>query len=387
MKTKKRKILILYVYDNQHELVETTTSLLLANGVCIDAICVSSFRYVKGTKTHWPWMIYLSSFFINTLRIPKSQGFFRTILGNGVFKRTIVKYDLVDFQSFPASQFELAEQCIAIGKEYLITFWGSDILRISDEIMKRMKRYLDHSKKIRLTNQIKQKLDLFAESEGVDYRLKYCGTVDGVTNGNKDIFLLDGLTEKDIATSEALFRDGDRNKLLVTIGYNGSPKQNQDKVLYLMAQLPEEIKKRIHIVLPMTYGTPPEHLALVKGVALESGISFTVLDKFLSNQEVCVLRTITDVFVMLQDTDGFAGSVRSHVYCQNVCLIGDWLEYPMEKEGVYYLKVNWENLFEKFVDVVSHYEEHHEKSLPNKEKMLPFMTWEKYIDYTSNLYK
>lgn len=387
MKEKERRILAFYVYDNQHELVETTTRLMLKRGVKMDAICVTSFRYIKGTNTSWPWLIYMADFFINKLKFPKAQGFFRTRLGNKYYKRLIDKYDFIDFQSFPDTQVELAEYCISKQKEYMIGFWGSDLLRADDDILKRKKKSLDHSKVICVDAHMAKKIDqFFTENFGIGYSSKYKGSIDGITNGNKDIFMLDGLTEKDIKKIESTFHDIKDKKLIVTIGYNGNPKQNQDKALQKLVKLPTELKNKIHLVFPMTYAATPSHLTKIKKIASDSGISYTILEKFLTNEEICVLRTITNIFIMVQDTDAFAGSVRSHFYCQNVCLIADWIEYPLDKNNVFYKKVNWDNIFDIITDVIYNYEDYHAKSISNKEKMLPFMTWDKYIDFMCKIY-
>ncbi len=387
MKDKGRKILAFYVYDNQHELVETTTRLMLERGIQMDAICVTSFRYIKGTKMRWPWLIYIANFFINKLKFPKAQGFFRTRLGNKYYKQLIDKYDFIDFQSFPDSQVELAEYCISKQKEYMIGFWGSDLLRADDDILKRKKKSLDHSKVICVDAHMAKKIDqFFTEYFGIGYSSKYKGSIDGITNGNKDIFMLDGLTEKDIKKVESTFHDIKDKKLIVTIGYNGNPKQNQDKVLEILVKLPTELKNKIHLVFPMTYAATPSHLAKIEKMVSDSGVSYKILDKFLTNKEICVLRAITNIFIMVQDTDAFAGSVRSHFYCQNVCLIADWIEYPLDKNGVYYKKVNWDNLLETISDVIINYEDNQAKCISNKEKMLPFMTWDKYIEMMCNLY-
>lgn len=384
---KKKNVLVIYVYDTHHELVETSTRLISERGVKVDAICVSTFRTCKNTGTRWSAIIYLADFFINKLRIPKMQGLFNNLLGKRYFKKIIDKYDIVDFQSFPTSQYGLADYCISQNKEFIISFWGSDAMLADNEELHEMKRYLDYSKAIKLNEKIGKKLCDYYNNFSLDYTNKFTGTIKGITNGNKDIFLLNSLTEEDVNKLKRLFCNEGKNKLLVTIGYNGIPMQNQDKVINLLSTLPTEVKNKIHIILPMTYNTPPEHLFLVKSLACKTGVTYTILEKFLSNKEVCVLRKITDIFIMMEDIDGFSGSVRSHVYCQNVCLIGDWLDYPMEKEGVFYLKVNWDNLYNKFIEVISHYEDFHEKCLLNKEKMLPFMAWDKYIDLMCYLYK
>ena len=388
MKAEKRKILVLYVYDNHHELVETTTKLVEERGFQIDALCVSTYRALKRTEISWPWIIYIADFFINRLQISRAQGLFYYILGKSFFKRIIDKYDFIDFQSFPASQTELAEYCIEKKKEYMIGFWGSDALRADEENLKRDKKSLDGAKYIKLTKQIGQIItNFYKEQYGVDYSSKYKGAIDGVNSGNKDIFLLNTLTESDIIANELLFKGDDTSKLLVTIGYNGSPKQNHVRAIEVLSGLSKDLKNKIHLVLPMTYGTSFDYMGMVKNTVSNLGITYTILDKFLTNKEVCVLRKITDVFLMMQDTDAFAGSVRSHLYCQNVCLIGDWLDYPMAGNGVYYESVNWDNLLDIFARVIIDYDAYKAKSLLNKERMLPFMTWDKYIDYTCNLYK
>lgn len=383
-----RKILVLYVYGNHHELVETTTNMVCERGAQIDALCVSTFSFFKKTNISWPWIIYIANFFINRLRIPRFQGLFYNIINRKVFKRIIDNYNFIDFQSFPPSQIELAEYCKKKQKEYMIGFWGSDALRVGEEDLMRYKKSLDGAKYIKLNKQIAQIVTSFyKERFGVDYSPKYRGTIDGVTNGNKDIFILNNLTESDIKDIEPLFKGDDTSKLLVTIGYNGSPKQSHIKVIEVLSGLPKDLKNKIHIVLPMTYGTPTGYIDSVLNYVSISGFTYTILDKFLTNKDVCVLRKVTDVFIMMQETDGFSGSVRSHVYCQNVCLIANWLEYPMAGNGVYYESVNWDNLLDTFIRVISDYDAYHKECLSNKEKMLPFMTWDKYIDYTCNLYK
>lgn len=388
MKSETRKILVLYVYNNHHELVETTTKLVGERGFLIDALCVSTFRYLKRTKIAWPWVVYLADFFINKLQITRAQVFFYNLLGKKLFKHIIDKYDFIDFQSFPSYQTALAEYCASRKKEYMISFWGSDALRASEEELNADKTSLDGAKYIKLNKQIAQVItNFYKERYGVDYSPKYRGAIDGVTNGNKDIFLLDALTESDINDSEPLFKGGNTGKLLVTIGYNGSTKQNHIKAIEILMGLSKELKSKIHLVFPMTYGTPAGYFDRVLNTVSESGISYTLLDKFLTNKDICVLRKITDIFIMLQDTDGFSGSVRSHVYCQNVCLIAEWLDYPIAENNVYYERVNWDNLLNTIIRVITDYDKHKEKCMSNKERMRPFMTWDKYIDYTYNLYK
>jgi hypothetical protein len=199
---------------------------------------------------------------------------------------------------------------------------------------------------------------------------------------------LDSLTEEDIRIKKVLFCDFNHlDKIIVTIGYNGVKQQNHDKIISILSKLPNEIKNKIHLVLPMTYGTPLEHLDIVRGLASMSGISNVILDKFLTNKNVCILRKITDIFIMLQDTDAFSSSVKSHVYCQNICLLGEWLEYPMEKAEIYYLKVSWKNLLDIIIDVIQHFDDYKNRCVSNKTKMLPFVTWNRYIDFLCELYK
>ena len=373
-----RRILAFYVYDNQHELVETTTKLLWNRGIEIDSICVLTYRFIKGSNISWPWAIYIFNFINIFFRIPVMRSVINKCVGKYLFKKLINKYDFIDFQSFPSSQIELADYCISRGKEFMIGFWGSDILRASDDDVKNFRIYLDYSKVICVTESMAKKINhIYKDTLGIDYSYKFRGGVEGVLNGNKDFELLNCLKKTDIESVEQIFRQGNNCKLLVTIGYNGIAAQNHDKVIKLLSKLPSHIKEKIHLVFPMTYGLSRDYLKSIKAYLANINITYTILSKYLSNKDVCVLRFITDVFVMMQNTDGFASSVRSHVYCQNVCLIA----------GVYYEKVNWNNLINIIENVIENYDYYHAKCLSNKERMIPFMTWDKYLDMMCNLYK
>lgn len=383
----KRKVLVLYVYDNQHEFVETTTSLMLSKGVLIDALCVPTYRYFKNSGMHWPGIVYLAAFFINRLHFPKFDSFMYKAFGNKIIKSLITKYDLIDFQSFPSSQYELANYCKRIGKEYLIYFWGSDLLRASEDDMKRLIGPLQNSKKIRLNGKMRDKLCTFCDTESIGLESKFTGAINGITAGHKDISLFDSMTGNDVILINDKLGNEYHDKLLVAIGYNGSRAQNHAKVLNILTQLPLDVKKTIHLIIPMTYGTPDGYLNEIKELVAKSGVTYVILHDYLTNKEVCALRAITNIFIMVQDTDGFAASVRAHLYCQNVCLFGEWLEYPIRDEDVFYIKVNWDNLAKRLTDTVKHYKVYHDKSLPNKKGVYPFMSWDNYVGMMSELYK
>lgn len=378
-----KKILILYVYSNHKELVEYSAKLLCERGLQIDLLCVSNYSYHKSTNTRWPYMIGVANTLINKWNLPKMQGVISSIFKKSLFKKLISRYELIDFEGFPNTQYALAEYCIHLGKEYIVSFWGSDILRVDDECKEKMKKSLDGSKYVCLSNNHKKALnDYFMSKYGYDYESKRHAT----PYGNKDYYLLNSLTEKEIKEIDNIFYCGYHDKRILTIGYNGAAMQNQAQVIRLLSQLPNELKSSLHIVLPMTYGATLERIQTVRSEAESSGISFTILESFLTNKEICVLRKVTDIFVMMEDTDGFSSSVRSHVYCQNVCLIADWLKYPMENVGVYYLKVSWNNLLLNIKDVICNYNYQKSKCVQNSELMRPFMSWDNYIESMMFLY-
>ena len=374
---------MLYSYRNHHELVSTLAELLAKRGMDIDAFCTADFHHCRFSSVKWPWLVMIADFLINKLKIPKMQGLFNSLLRNRIVHNLISKYDVIMFESFPSSSYQYADYCIARGIPYGIGFWGSDYLRSDEKSKERLKRYLDHCKYIRNVGKLKEELINYYN---VNYNINYEDKCLYAPFGNKNTYLLDNVSDESVEKWYGRFSI-DSNRIIVTIGYNGHPMQHQDKVVDLISRLGDEPKKKLFLVIPMTYSSTKEQLDSVKERVSRCGVPYRIFTDFMSNEDVAILRKVSTIVVNVQDTDSFAGSIREHLYCGNIAMLGEWLDYPqLEKTEVFYVKINYDNFLEKFIDIIQNPEKYHEKCQGNHDKMKEYMSWDKSIETLYNYF-
>lgn len=378
-----KNILILYNYANHHELVSIFAKLLAKKGLNIDAFCMADFHFSRFTSIKWPWRIWIADFLTNKLKLPKMRGFFRSFFQENFVWSLISFYDFVMFESFPTNAYQYADYCIANKKAYGITFWGSDFLRIDEATKKRLKYYLDTCQYIRTSGRLKEELvNYYCTHFAENYEAKCLFA----PFGNKNTSLLDNISER---AMRCFFKQYAINskKIIVTIGYNGHPLQHQDRIVDMLSKLPNTVKEKLYLIIPMTYSATKEQIEAVKRNFLRCGIPGQIMTDFMSNEDVAILRQISSIVINVQDTDGFAGSIREHLYCRNILLLGEWLNYPqLEKNNVFYIKINYDIFLNKLSDVIQNLEKYQNLCKDNHEKMKEYMSWDNCIDTLYNYF-
>lgn len=359
---------------------------LAKKGFLIDVLCLNNGELLCQSDIRWNRYALLllnkSSFRKNNI-ITTSLSIFLRWLFSFIFFPNIIKcYALIDFHSFTSLEYIwLMKKAFVLSVPYDITLWGSDVLRVSDKIFKMRRNSYLRSRYIKgggtLISVLRKHYDKLLEDK---YREYYFG--------NSELDIIDGINEtKYISIREKLFPQTE-GRLLVVCGYNNQPAQRHSVMLEAISQLKDEIKGRIHIVLPLTYPLKGDYLNEVKNKAENIGVSFTVLMNYLSEEEVAVLRKAADITVNIQTTDSFAGSIQSHLYCQNVVILGDWLNYPLyEKNEVYYIKTSLEGLSERISDAIDNFATYKLKSLPNKQLIKEIVSWESRIEGWAEAYR
>ena len=91
--------------------------------------------------------------------------------------------------------------------------------------------------------------------------------------------------------------------------------------------------------------------------------------------------------VNIQDTDALADSLMDHLYCGNVCILGEWLNYiPYDRNHVFYLKTSRQALSEKIDYAIEHYWELKEMCVNNHDILKENFSWDKIIDKWTEVY-
>ena len=131
-------------------------------------------------------------------------------------------------------------------------------------------------------------------------------------------------------------------------------------VLASLGRLNSSEKEKIHLILPMTYGGTTAYLGEVRASLEEQRFKSTILDSFLPEDELAMLRLGADVFIYAAESDAFSGTVSQYLMAQSVVLCGSWLPYGARREaGLYYLEFNdVQKLGDLLLDVIEHYDDH-----------------------------
>lgn len=358
--------------------MDTFSKKLKEKGIMVDVICSDDYYVTRNTETKWS---FFTTLMLRLCKQPSVVGkVSRKIFFEFFIYLIIIQYDLIDFHAFVDSDIRLAKFCKSRGIEYDITIWGSDLLRADNLRIERMKDGFDGSRYIKATESLH---DVLAEKYSGRYEAKKQVTY----FGNSGYDEIDKLSSKDIALHKHKMYGDTKQKLIVVCGYNGIKFQNHKLMIQSFQSLSEKYKKNLYLVFPMTYGAPKEYICEIRNLLERSGYSYTVFDKFLSNEEVAVIRKTADFVVNIQNTDAFAGSIQDHLYCEQVLLIGEWLQYTaLDKANVFYLKTSLDELTMKIDTTLSNLDTYKKMCHGNKEKMQILTSWGSVIDNWSDIY-
>ncbi len=210
-------------------------------------------------------------------------------------------------------------------------FIGSDLLRANENTIKDLKKMLIS------TNSNVVSIDKITTNEFnkiISERNLHIG--DEIHFGKSVFPYIDNLYQNGIAYHKEAHHLP-RDKTSVCIGYNASPAQQHILVINEISKMAQGEKNKIHLLLPMAYGGTQEYIHSVELALANSGVTYSVITKFLDLEETASLRIATDIFINAQTTDAFAASVQEAIYAGAIMLNAKWLVYETAKElGIKY---------------------------------------------------
>lgn len=373
-------ILILYPFYNQRELMHNFATRLSEHGVYVDVLNIRCFRYEKYSSIIWPKLILLVIGFPFYSKFELLNKIVRRLL-LWFLPKIFPLYDLIDFHAYyPSSYNRLMRSCVHNGIKFDITLWGSDLMRATDERKQLQKFGFDNCYRIKLTENL---YDILQAIHGDIYDSK-CRIV---YFGNSDLPIIDSLSESDAKKIKHELYGNTDNKRILVLGYNAVSQQNHDKVIDALSVLNPEEKKSIHVVLPMTYGAQAGYITGIRNKIEQLSVSYTIIDQFLRTEQVAAIRKTADIVVNVQNTDALAGSLQDHLYCGNICIFGNWLNYsPYTNNGIYYIKTSMEDIAMHVKDVIHNYDEYHKRCIGNHDKIKSLVSWEANITKQASVY-
>ena len=253
----------------------------------------------------------------------------------------------------------------------VITFWGSDLLRKNKKELHKMEKYLEEADRITVgSNEMKK---FFSNN----YPEELCKKMSVVRFGVNGLSAIHSMQR----SSDDLRKDWNIpvEKIVLSVGYNGGIQQNHIKVLEVIKTLPLELRKKIFLIFPMTYGLQNEYLKRVEEYAHETDCDFQILTDFMDSNRIAELCVLTDVFIHAQETDAFSASVQEYLCAGKLLISPVWIKYDeLINNNIYY----WEfNTFDEISELIKKYistglsADECERLVGNKERMYLLSSW------------
>ena len=117
------------------------------------------------------------------------------------------------------------------------------------------------------------------------------------------------------------------DKISLLIGYSGKRLHNHLDIIKALKNYPD-FYNRVHLLAPMTRGASSDYVKEVEKALTQSGYSYTLLkDRFLTDEEIGILRHSTDVVFQFADSDAYSRSIIESICAGAILIYGNWIKY------------------------------------------------------------
>ena len=212
----------------------------------------------------------------------------------------------------------------------ILSYWGGDVEDKNPSTIKLREKCFPLADVITVT--VQQTINDFYEVHGHKYddKLKISRFS---TKG------LDCINELSQATTREECRacyNIPKDKICITCGYSAYREQHQDQCLEEIQKLPEEIRRKLFVIVPMQYGRldDMEYFEKVEKAKNNADFDCVILKEFVPFEMSAKLAIATDIYLHLRDTDAFSNALKEHVYSGSTVITGTWLKYiELEEMG------------------------------------------------------
>jgi len=289
-------------------------------------------------------------------------------------KAFIEKYDVICFHFITVQSLMMVPVARRYGKKVIFTYWGSDLFR--DPVRKSLVRMLlKPVNRIVVTSQNLK--DEFQRLYG-DYYDRRIRVIDFGSNIIHTISQMSG-KEKLVREKYGIQKD----TVVVSVGYNANPAQKHDEVLKRIKMLSDYLRKRIHLILRITYGESEEgYIDSIKKLLEDTECQYTVFDSYLSDEEIAEITMMTDIFIHAQISDAQSASVCEHLYAGCLVLNPSWLRYSRLENRAFYISYdNYDEMAELLSEnIETKRNSKYGKELRNNEKIIyKICSWDTYV--------
>lgn len=320
---------ILLVGDGNHQLLRYLVKWLKNDNteeLVIDVLSITEIR----EEAFYNNIYYVKPNVIMS-KIPKIRAIW---LRRQLFKQLQTihnNYDVINFHYITPQYLDMLK--INFSAKVLLSVWGSDFYRASKEDKLSLKKMMDKSDLLTVTNpQMKKDIEVY-----------YKNSTPPIVTMPFGLEPLENLKNNNITKEKSRKVIGaKKEEIVVCVGYNRSVDQHHIDILHSIDSiLTDNEKERIFILLPLTYGSDMKYVEEIKTYLAQFKIRHKIFFEFMTNDEVAILRQATDIFIQLQTTDQLSGSMIEHMYAKNLIITGSWLPYKiLEENDIYFRKID-----------------------------------------------
>ena len=144
-----------------------------------------------------------------------------------------------------------------------------------------------------------------------------------------------------------------------------------------MKVLKSQLKDKIQIVLPLTYGSSKFKKSQIEALFIRSGFDTISYKKKLNLDELCCLRLSADIVLNFQISDAFSASLQEHFFSNSIMILANWLPYEwLKQKGIYFHSINSEEIVFSFTKIMENMLEEKNKSNENKKIISNISAWD-----------
>lgn len=371
------KVLILFEHANHYHTIDDLGRNLVKQG-----IQASSFNVVHWRFKHYAKREDGMGRFLNLLmRIPGMKGIFNILFRRQVILNLACRFDIIDINFFSPIYDPIIEVLKKRNKSIKITVWGSDFYRVTPERHEEQRVYY------RMVDSIQMETKQIAN----DFLKVYPECRDKIALAHFGIIqleIIDELLQKASVKKIRKEMNLPADKLILTCGTNGSKGHRHAMILDHVDQLDEQMKRKLFLIIPMTYGGDKEYISEVRQKAEETGVPFVLLSSFLTLNELCKYRIVSDILLTIQETDALSSATQEHIYTEEIFIAGDWLPYEaLRNLGVIYQTTSENAIGRVLAEAVNNFNALKKQCKGNREKIARFSSWEHAIRDWLNIYR
>lgn len=245
-------------------------------------------------------------------------------------KKKGIQYDVVHVSFLLGTYSYCANELREMGNILVLTPWGSDILRVNNRRIGQLTKLARMADYVSCGDNAPRFREEIIRLLNVSERKMVAAGF-----GTEMIDLIN--LHSELTLENAKERIGLSGRYVIVCGYNANPHQQHLKIIEAVARIKLQLPANYILVFPMTYGRAEKYVFEVKSQLDKYGLSYRMLDDYLSNEALLYIRKGTDLFIHAQSTDANSGTVAEYLLCDAKVINGAWLSYPQrEKYGMPY---------------------------------------------------